>query len=261
MSRSRASALKTPALRLIPTETLPPSRPCHPCRSCILARASTAHHADALGWYDPRAANPLKSFKHLHARAEAIDTTPAWVESFQERRGVIFAKLFNIGEELPNGKTKQWVCSRADGEPVAMAVIFNAWETVAGPLRAFAMVTTASCPPLSEKDERMLALLCDDEEVATWLGETGATAAELKALLRPYDGSLVVREQEPSKKDAPPPKPKKPKPATGIVLTRQSETMDRLPMPRARKHAKANNSAGTTNPPIIASCRLSPARA
>ena len=87
------------------------------------------------GWFDPRAANPLKSFKHLHARAEAIDTTPTWVESFQERRGVIFAKLFNIGEELPNGKTKQWVCSRADGEPVAMAVIFNTWETVSGSLR------------------------------------------------------------------------------------------------------------------------------
>jgi putative SOS response-associated peptidase YedK len=134
------------------------------------------------------------------------------MESFQERRGVIFAKQFNIGEELPNGKTKQWVCSRADGAPVAMAVIFNEWETVSGRLRAFAMVTTASCPPLAAKDERMPALLCDDEDVATWLGETGATDAELNALLRPYEGSLVMREQEPSKKDGLPPKPRKAKP-------------------------------------------------
>ena len=61
----------------------------------------------------------------------------------------------------------------------------------------------------------MPALLRDDEEVATWLGETGATDAELKALLRPYDGSLVMREQESSKKDASPPKPT-PDPQPGL---------------------------------------------
>jgi putative SOS response-associated peptidase YedK len=34
------------------------------------------------GWYDPSAVNPLRSFKHLHARSETIDTTHAWAESF-----------------------------------------------------------------------------------------------------------------------------------------------------------------------------------
>jgi hypothetical protein len=32
----------------------------------------------------------------------------------------------NIGETRPNGKTKQWVCSRADGEAAAIAVIYLA---------------------------------------------------------------------------------------------------------------------------------------
>jgi hypothetical protein len=59
-------------------------------------------------------------------------------------------------------------------------------------------------------------LLRDDEEVATWLGETGAVDADVKALLRPFDGSLVVREQEPSKKDTPPKKPTKPDPQPGL---------------------------------------------
>jgi putative SOS response-associated peptidase YedK len=165
------------------------------------------------GWHDPGAANPLRSFKHLHARSETIDTTHAWAESFQERRGVVFTKQFNVGETLPNGKTKQWLCTRPDGEPVAIAVIFNLWELVQGPLRAFAMVTTASCPPLAAKDDRMPALLRNDDEVAMWLGEAGASDAELKSLLRPYDGSLVMREQDGPKPkgDEPPPKPKKPK--------------------------------------------------
>lgn len=166
------------------------------------------------GWHDPRAANPLRSFRHLHTRSESIDTTPAWADSFQARRGVIFTKQFNIGEALPSGKTKQWRCSREDGKPVAMAVIFNVWELIQGPLRAFAMVTTAACPPLSEKDERMPALLRDEDEVAVWLGETGATDAELKALLRPYDGTLVMREQGAT---GPSPRTAKPTPQPGLL--------------------------------------------
>ncbi len=60
------------------------------------------------------------------------------------------------------------------------------------------MITTQSCPPLDLKDERMPAIL-KPEEVAMWIGEEGAAPLQLKALLRPFDGSLVVREQEQSR--------------------------------------------------------------
>jgi len=83
----------------------------------------------------------------------------------------------NIGEELPNGKTKQWVCSRADNQPIALAVIYSTWELVQGRLTAFVMVTTESCAPLSAKDNRMPAILRDPAEIAAWLGETGGTPA------------------------------------------------------------------------------------
>ena len=154
------------------------------------------------GWYNHKLPDPFRGFSHLHARSEDIDRTPTWVEPFDETRGVVFTKTFNIGETLPNGKTKQWVCSRADSGPVAVAVIYSSWELPQRTLRTFAMVTTASCAPLNLRDERMPAPL-DADEVGTWLGETGASAAELKALLRPYEGSLVMREQTASKKRAP----------------------------------------------------------
>jgi hypothetical protein len=59
----------------------------------------------------------------------------------------------------------------------------------------------------------MPALLASDEEIAMWLGELGTSDAELMALLRPYEGELVMREQDgpKSKGNKPPPKPKKPK--------------------------------------------------
>ncbi len=151
------------------------------------------------GWHNHKLADPMRGFSHLHARSEEIDRTPTWIEPFHDARGVVFTKSFNIGEELHTGKTKQWVCSRADGQPVAIAVIYSAFETVAGLLRSCVMVTTESCAPLNLKDSRMPALLHPDE-IAAWLGETSATPTQIKALLRPYDSSLVIREQEPPKR-------------------------------------------------------------
>jgi putative SOS response-associated peptidase YedK len=170
------------------------------------------------GWYDHKAADPLRGFKYLHARSDTIDVLPTWIEAFRETRGVVFSKFFNIGEELPSGKIKQWVCNRADNEPVAITVLYSFWELAQGPLRTFAMVTTDSAPPLSERDSRMPAILASEDEVSIWLGETGADAPELKALLRPYEGELIMREQDGPEKDAPPPKPKKtkPKPQPGL---------------------------------------------
>jgi putative SOS response-associated peptidase YedK len=145
------------------------------------------------GWHDRKDA---RKFSHLHARAETIDTTPSWAEPFRARRGVIFTKEFNIGEELANGRIRQWICSREDGEAVAIAVIHDAWPLPQGVLRAFAMITTEAAPPLNAKDGRMPALLAGEDEIALWLGEKAATLADLKALLRPYEGALVMREQD-----------------------------------------------------------------
>ena len=154
------------------------------------------------GWLNPKLADPMRGFSHLHARSEEIEHTPTWAGPFRNARGVVFTKSFNIGEELPGGRIKQWVCSRADGGAMALAVVYSSWQTARGTLVAFAMVTTASCPPLSLKDERMPAIL-DLGEVATWIGEEGATLEKLKSLLRPFGGSLVMREQEPGKAKPP----------------------------------------------------------
>jgi len=150
------------------------------------------------GWFDPKLADPARGFSHLHARSEEIERTPTWAEPFRNARGVVFTKSFNIGEELPGGKIKQWVCTRADGGAMALAVIISSWRITQGRLTAFAMITTASCAPLDRRDERMPAIL-EPEDIAAWIGEGSATQAELKSFLHPFDGSLLMREQEPSK--------------------------------------------------------------
>jgi putative SOS response-associated peptidase YedK len=149
------------------------------------------------GWYQRTITDPRRAFSHLHARSEEIDRTQSWTGPFHDARGVVFARSFNIGEELPNGKVKQWVCARPDGAPLAIAVLYSVRQHATfGTLRSCVMVTTAACPPLCDRDSRMPALLATPEEVRVWLGETDAATDAIKAVLRPYEGTLVMREQE-----------------------------------------------------------------
>ena len=166
------------------------------------------------GWPDDRGQRP---FAHLHARSETIDTTMAWTEPFYHgQRGVIFAKEFNIGEELPNGKIQQWVCRRKDLLPVVIPVLYTFREWVPQNLWAFVMVTQDSVPPLNGRDNRMPALL-EMDDIPQWICEQSSTKDELKAmLLKPYSAELEMRQQAPGKPTAQrnttraKPKPQKP---------------------------------------------------
>jgi putative SOS response-associated peptidase YedK len=56
-------------------------------------------------------ANPSRP-RHMHARCETIDTRPTFANAFAYGRGILVVHTFNEGEELPSGKTKQWVIRR-----------------------------------------------------------------------------------------------------------------------------------------------------
>jgi len=133
---------------------------------------------------------------HIHARAEEIDTRPTWAEAFRLRRGMILVTTFNEGEELPGGKTKQWVCRPADDRGVAIAVIYQDWPTADGELvPCFVMVTTAPCPVLVARNIDRMPALIPQADASGWMGEGGLSPAEVKALLRPWTGELSVEEE------------------------------------------------------------------
>ena len=73
---------------------------------------------------DPNPSRP----KHMHERAETIDTRRTFAHAFQHGRGILMVHTFNEGEELPNAKTKQWVVTPDDGRPIAIAVIWEEWH-------------------------------------------------------------------------------------------------------------------------------------
>jgi putative SOS response-associated peptidase YedK len=151
------------------------------------------------GWPDARNQDPRARPRHLHARAETIDALPSFSGSFADHRGLIFVSAFNVGEELPNGKVRQWRLTRPEHEPMALGVIWEAWQIDANQeLLAYVMVTTAANELIATKTDRMPAIIAADD-IPLWLGEVAAQPRDAKALLKPFAGALVLTDPNPPK--------------------------------------------------------------
>lgn len=138
--------------------------------------------------------------KHMHARCETIERLPTFKHAFAYARGILMVHTFNEGEELPNGKTKQWVITPNDGQPIAIAVVSEEWRNGSEVLQTFVQVTTPANTLISRITDRMPAIL-PREAWPMWLGETDATLDEAKALLRMYEdgGAWMMTEQGPTR--------------------------------------------------------------
>lgn len=148
------------------------------------------------GHDDPNPSRP----KHMHVRAETIDQRRTFAEAFASSRGILMVHTFNEGEELPNGKTKQWVITPNGGQPLAIAVIFEEWHNGPETLLTFVMVTTPPNALIARIIDRMPAIL-PREAWSAWLGETDASLADVKALLQTFEdgGSWTMEPQQPTR--------------------------------------------------------------
>ncbi len=157
------------------------------------------------GWPRPGGRDPMHDRPHhMHAKSETIDELPTFAQIFRERRGFMWVQTFNVGEELPNGKVKQWICVHPERTPLALAVIHREFADSNGEVFcAFVMVTAAANPQIATKTDRMPAIL-DEADIPLWLGETPAHLLEVKAVLKPYAGELLITEQGAAKKAKPP---------------------------------------------------------
>jgi putative SOS response-associated peptidase YedK len=157
------------------------------------------------GRTDPNPGRP----KHMHARSETIDKLATFKGPFARGRGILLVHTFNEGEELAGGKTRQWVITPNDGQPVAIAVVCERWQNGPEALDTFVQVTTPANALISRITDRMPAIL-PREAWPLWLGEIEAPLADVKATLRSFDdaGTWTMSEQpakaRPTKRKASP---------------------------------------------------------
>ena len=129
----------------------------------------------------------------INARAETLDSQPAFRESFHERRCLVPADGFYEWRTDENGRQAVWI-SRADGELFAFAGV---WAEAPGrggrPVHSCAIVTCEPNAVVRPIHDRMPVIL-DAGAEDQWLSQS-AGLDELRDVLRPLaDDALEVRE-------------------------------------------------------------------
>ena len=142
----------------------------------------------------PKARSPL-----INARAETVETAPAFRTSFKRRRCIVPAEAFYEWRRHRDPETNRIVRSepfairRRTGEPLAFAGVWAVWRNpeTAERLYSLAIVTGPPNGLVATVHDRMPIVL-DPGDWDTWLDE-GARLAELRSLLRPYPaGELLL---------------------------------------------------------------------
>lgn len=144
----------------------------------VLRRTATSFEFVPMRWgfASAGAADPHRP-RHMHARAETIDTLPTFAAAFAARRCVTFVDSFNEGEEV-KGRTLQWTISPKDRRPLAIAGIYESWRHGDETLLTFVMITTTPNRLIGSITDRMPALL-EPDAIQTWLTSDVKTAKGL----------------------------------------------------------------------------------
>jgi putative SOS response-associated peptidase YedK len=123
----------------------------------------------------------------FNARAEGIDTRPAFRSAWNAgRRCIVIADGYY---EWRDADKQPFAVSLSNRGPMTLAGLWDYWTSPAGETtKSFTIITTTANALLQSLHGRMPVLLAP-ENWASWLGETAATDAELKAMLKPYPGA------------------------------------------------------------------------
>ncbi len=138
-------------------------------------------------WATEKKGRPL-----INARAESIQTQPAFAESFRERRCLIPADGFYEWRKDENGKVPIWLHLPGD-ELFAFAGIWASYEPKdQEPIVSCSIVTTQPSDAVKPIHDRMPVILPREAEAA-WLDpQTGS--GDLISLLTPWREELETRE-------------------------------------------------------------------
>jgi putative SOS response-associated peptidase YedK len=124
-------------------------------------------------------------FANINAKAEGIETRPAFREAFQRRRCLVPVDNFYEWKKTATGK-QPYAIALADRRLMALAGLRENWRSPAGEwVRSFAIVTTTPNELCAALHNRM-PVVPKPEAWPVWLGEERAAASTLKALLAPF---------------------------------------------------------------------------
>lgn len=126
---------------------------------------------------------PKTSYSTINARAESVDTKPAYRNAFRHRRCLVPADGWYEWER--RGTTKiPWYFHRRDGADFAFAGIWECWERGDRRLESCSIIVTDANRIAAAVHDRMPVVLAP-EQYRAWLDPANHDLGGLKALLLP----------------------------------------------------------------------------
>ena len=169
------SAAPANALPEVPNYNVCPTDDIH-----VVWSDAGARHLTAMRWgFVPHWYRSLTDGPPLiNARAETIAEKPAFRDACRHRRCLIPASAFYEWTRDGEGKRLPWRIHPVRDDLLALAGIWQEWQSEGQTLRTCAIVTTAANRTMSQIHHRMPVSLGPDDW-PLWLGEAGRGAAAL----------------------------------------------------------------------------------
>lgn len=119
----------------------------------------------------------------INARVETVDTKTTFSQSFRHRRCLI--PVVGFFEWRRQGTRQPHYIHRSDGGPLALAGLWDRWESPDGDdLLSFTILTTDANPMLQAIHNRMPVMM-EKDTWREWLNPTQQDVAAVRALLHP----------------------------------------------------------------------------
>jgi putative SOS response-associated peptidase YedK len=128
------------------------------------------------GWYKAPNDGPLI----INARADTVATKPAFRDAVRSRRCIVPASGFYEWSQGEKGARLPWYFTRSDGQPMAMAGIWQRWQDI----DTVAIVSTEAGVGMAGLHHREPVIL-ERANWPLWLGEAGHGAAVLMTATAP----------------------------------------------------------------------------
>ncbi|MEJ2327435.1 MAG: SOS response-associated peptidase [Chromatiaceae bacterium] len=131
---------------------------------------------------------PESGYSMINARAETVDTKPAYRTAFKHRRCLVPTEGFY--EWKKKGRTKTpFLIRRKDGEPFGMAGLWERWhgkddETI----ESCTIIVTEANALVRDLHDRMPVIVAP-EDYAAWLDPQNTDAEGLRKMLPPADSA------------------------------------------------------------------------
>lgn len=141
------------------------------------------------------ATDPSVGNRSFNARAETIDTRPAFRDAFRRHRLLVPVDGFYEWDHRGGGKVPNFF-TRADGDVVTFAGLYDRWRDPRLPedapwRRTCTIVTTTPGPDIDGIHDRMPVVL-EQEHFDLWLRGTDDELDAVKALCRPSPAGTLV---------------------------------------------------------------------